>query len=447
VRDPAGRRWDRRIIALAIPAFGALIVQPLFLLIDAAVVGTLGTAPLAGLGIASTVVGTIFGLAIFLAYGTTASVSRRFGASDVEGAVGEAIDGMALGLGLGVLVGLGLGLAAPALAGAFGAPEAATAQAVTYLHVVALAMPFGLAALAGVGALRGLQDTRTTFVVSASAVAVNAVLCVVLVMTLHRGIGGSAAATVVAEAVAAVGYLFAVRQRAKAAHVRMRPTRSGLLAGLRDGIPIFWRTGMLRASLLLATAAAAHLGTQSLAAYQVTFTVWYTLNFALDAMAIAAQALVGSTLGSGDASGARVAAKRVTQWGMGFGVVLALVLLALTPLIPDLFTQDQTVRTLIIGALPIVAAQQLLAGPVTSLDGVLLGAGDFRFLAIASTIVFVAYAPAVVWVMVSHAGLNWLWVALAWWLLVRLVLLAWRARGPAWSVVGTSRPASAGSAS
>jgi putative MATE family efflux protein len=434
-------------LALAIPAFGALIVQPLFLLIDAAVVGTLGTAPLAGLGIAATVVGTILGLAIFLAYGTTARVSRRFGAGDLEGAVGEAIDGMALGVGLGALVGVGLALTAPALASAFGAPAAATAQAATYLRVVAIALPFALAALAGVGALRGLQDTRTTFVVSASAVAVNAVLCVVLVIALHRGIGGSAAATVVAEAVAAGGYLFAVRQRARAAHVRLRPTRSGLLAGMRDGIPIFWRTGMLRASLLLATAAAAHLGTASLAAYQVTFTVWYTLNFALDALAIAAQALVGSTLGGGDAAGARVAAKRVTQWGVGFGVVLALVLLALTPFIPALFTQDATVRALIIGALPIVAAQQLLAGPVTSLDGILLGAGDFRFLAIASTIVFVAYVPAVVWVMVSGAGLNWLWAALAWWLLVRLVLLTWRARGTAWSVVGTSRPVSSGPAS
>ena len=96
------REIDRAIARLALPAFGALVAQPLFLLIDAAIVGTLGTEALAGLGAASTIFGAVVGLCIFLSYAATAAVARLFGAGDRAGALSQGVDGMVLGVVLGV---------------------------------------------------------------------------------------------------------------------------------------------------------------------------------------------------------------------------------------------------------------------------------------------------------------------------------------------------------
>ncbi|MGD9955376.1 MAG: MATE family efflux transporter [Candidatus Nanopelagicales bacterium] len=433
VRRPAASPGSlREILVLAVPALGALVAQPLFVLVDAAIVGTLGTLPLAGLGAAATLVSLVLGLCIFLAYATTSSVARRVGEGRWDAAVAEGVEGMALGPGLGAVLAVGTWLAAEPLVAALGASPEVTPYAVTYLHVIAFGFPAALVAMAGVGVLRGLQDTRTTLLVTLLAVGVNLVLAFVLVVGLGYGIGGSAAATAVAEVVQAAAYVAVVVRVARQRGVRIAPSGLGMLAAARTGGPLFVRTVVLRAVFLVAAAVAARLGDADLAAYHVSFQVWILLSLAADALAIAGMALLGRYLGAGDAAGARHVTARLVRLGVAMGVVLALLVLVCVPWLPSLFSSDPLVRSLIAAALVVAALQQPLSSPVFVLDGVLIGAGDGRWLAGAGLVMLLAFLPAAWLVLDRDLGVVGLWWALTWFMVVRGALLAWRARGDRW---------------
>jgi putative MATE family efflux protein len=438
--QPSGHRsLDGAIWRLAIPAFGALVAHPLFLLTDAAIVATLGTTPLAGLGAATTIVATLVGLAIFLAYATTASVARRLGAGDRAGALDQGIDGMVLGLGLGVVLAIIMWFGAQPLVIALGTSPEATDQAVIYLRIVAVSMPAMLGVLAGVGVLRGLQDTKTTLYVTIAQVGLNLLLSVLLVLVLGFGIAGSAIGTAVAEVVGLIAYGFVIVRLARREGSRLRPSGAGVLRSVRDGVPLFIRTIALRVVFLVAAAVAARLGDDTLAAWHVTSTLFFTLALSLDALAIAGQALLGRTLGAGDVEASRYVTRRLVLWSTLLGVGLTVFVLVIRPWLPGWFSEDAAVIALISSALIIVAIQQPLAGVTFALDGVLIGAGDMRFLAIAQTVVMVLFLPAA-WVVFNLGlGLDGLWWAMAWFLLIRAIILGWRARGSAWLVTGLTR--------
>ncbi len=422
----------REILRLAVPALGALVAQPLFVLVDAAIVGTLGTVPLAGLGAAATLVSLVLGLCIFLAYATTSSVARRVGEGRWDAAVSEGVEGMALGLGLGAALSVATWLLAEPAVVALGASAEVTPYAVTYLHVVALGFPAALVAMAGVGVLRGLQDTRTTLLVTLVAVSVNLGLAAFLVLGLHLGIGGSAAATAVAELVQASAYVAVLVRVARRHGVAVRPSGVGMLGAARTGGPLLARTVVLRSVFLIAAAVAARLGDADLAAFHVSFQVWMLLALAADALAIAGMALLGRYLGAGDADGARRVTGRLVRLGAVMGAALGLLVLLCVPWLPALFGHDPEVRALIAASLVVAAVQQPLAAPVFVLDGVLIGAGDGRWLAGAGLVMLAAFAPAAYLVLVRDLGVVGLWWALTWFMAVRGVLLALRSRGDAW---------------
>ncbi|HZJ29553.1 MAG TPA: MATE family efflux transporter, partial [Solirubrobacterales bacterium] len=307
---------DREILRLAVPAVGALIAEPLFLLADSAMVGHLGTTPLAGLGLASAVLQTIIGLMVFLAYSTTPAVARWLGAGDRGRAVSVGIDGLWLALGLGVLLALAGWFATPLLVAAFGAEPAVAAAAVTYLGLSMLGLPAMLLVFAATGLLRGLQDTRTPLWVAGIGFAVNIVLNLLFIYGLGLGIAGSAIGTVVAQWGMVAVYLGVIVRQARRDGARLRPHRTGMLLGAASGGWLFLRTVSLRAAMLLAVFVAARLGSPELAAFQIAMTLFATLAFALDALAIAAQALVGRGLGAGDLAGVRAVLRRCLEWGV-----------------------------------------------------------------------------------------------------------------------------------
>ena len=440
LRSVTRRPLDRSIARLAVPAFGALLAQPLFLLVDAAIVGTLGTEALAGLGAASTIFGAVVGLCIFLSYAATAAVARLLGAGDRSGALSQGLDGMALGLVLGIVLAItGFALAEP-LIHLLGTSAEVMPYAVTYLRVIAISFPAVLGVLAAVGVLRGLQDTRTTLYVTLAMVVANLVLCLVFVIGLGWGIGGSAAATGIAELIGLVAYAAILLRTARREGVPLRPSGVGVLRSARDGVPLLVRAIALRGVLVIASAVAARLGDAELAAYHVTVTLFFALALALDAVAIAGQALLGKTLGAGDVQASRVITRRIVWWSVWLGVALGVIVLALRPWLPGWYGDDAQVATLISSALLVLALLQPLSGIVFALDGVLIGAGDTRWLAWAQIAVFVAFLPAA-WLVLDRAwGIDALWWALGWFLFVRAVLLVWRARGSAWLVTGAVRP-------
>ncbi|WP_183428498.1 MATE family efflux transporter [Leifsonia aquatica] len=435
------RPVDREILRLAVPALGSLIAEPVFLLADSAMVGHLGVAPLAGLGIASAVLQTIVGLMVFLAYSTTPAVARRLGAGDERGAVAAGVDGTWLALGLGVVLAAAGWFAAPALVGLFGASAEISAQATRYLELSMLGLPAMLIVFAATGLLRGLQDTRTPLAVAVAGFAANIVLNYLFIYVAGWGIAGSAAGTVAAQWGMVLVYVVVVARHARRVGAPLLPHHSGIGRSARAGGWLLLRTASLRAAMLLAVFAATRLGPDELAAFQVTMTIFATLAFALDALAIAAQALIGKGLGAGDLEQVRAVLRRCLQWGVGAGVVLGAVTVLLSPVAAGLFTSDATVASLLPVGLALVGISAPLGGYVFVLDGVLIGAGDARYLAltgIANVAVFVPLALAVVaWGGHDAAGLAWLTAAFVFgYLGARAVTLGLRARGRVWMRAG-----------
>jgi putative MATE family efflux protein len=429
----------REVLRLAVPAFVTLVAEPVFLLADSVIVGHLGTVQLAALGVAAAALATVANIFVFLAYGTTGAVARRLGAQDHRGALSLGVDGLWLALVLGLAAAVAMLLLAPDLASWLGARGQVQASATTYLRISSLSVPAMLLNFASTGVLRGLQDTRTPLVVALVGFPANIVLNVTLVYGAHLGIAGSAWGTALAQLGMSTALICVVVRLARrdGASLHAHPTR--VLGAAREGFPLLLRTLSLRGVLLTTTWVAAGLGVVSLAAYQVSSTVWSTLTFALDALAIAGQALTGRYLGAGDVAGARAATRLMLWWGLGAGAVFTLGLLALHRVLPLAFTTDPRVRAALAGALIVVAIGQPLSGWVFVLDGVLIGAGDARWLAVMQLALLLAYLPIAVLVRTHASDVATLWWAFTLWMLLRGAALGWRARSDAWLVTGATR--------
>ena len=432
---------DREILRLAVPAFLALVAEPLFLLSDAAIVGHLGTPELAGLGVAAVILQTVVGLCVFLAYGTTASVARHLGAGDLRAALAQGIDGVWLAVIIGTLATVGGIVLTPTLVGAFDTGQEVSGHAETYLAIAFLGTTPLLVMLATTGVLRGLQDTRTPLLVAVAGNGLNIALNVVLVYGLDLGIAGSAIGSVVAQVLSAAWLVVVVVRAAREQGAPLSPDRAGIRASAHAAVALVIRTLALRACLLVGTYAVTRAGGQAsdvnVATHQIAITLWGFLAFALDAIAIAAQALTGRALGGGDVDNTRALTRRMIRWGWGSGIVAGLGLAALSPFIGALFTSDPAVRDALVPVLVVAALGQPLAGVVFVLDGVLIGAGDGAFLAWAGLVVLAAYAPAALWAATLPHGLVAVWIAMTVVFMgARGALLSWRARGDRWLVTG-----------
>lgn len=433
---PSARALDREIFALAIPAFATLVSEPLLLAADSAIVGHLGTSQLAGLGVAANILGILAGLSIFLAYGTTGTVARRLGAGDRAAALAGGVDGMILGVGLGVVLCLALQLMLPTVIGWYGVEPVVADAATRYLRIAACGLPSVLLLLASTGVLRGLQDTRTPLYVAVITNLVNILLNLGLVYGLHLGIAGSALGTLVAQT-AAAGYLAAIIIRgARREHAEIQLRLGGVLAAARSGVWLVARTATLHAAITLTTLVAAAGGVVVLAAHQVVSSLWMLLVFALDAIAIAGQAIIGRQLGAGEVAQARSITRRMVGWGVVSGVVFGGLVLVTEPLYIGVFSPDAAVQQLVGRVLVVVAVVTPIAGVVFVLDGVLIGAGDGRYLALAGLISLLAYAPLALVVAAQQGGLFWLWLAYGGYITARMITLALRARSDRWMRVG-----------
>ncbi|MEU8928646.1 MATE family efflux transporter [Streptomyces sp. NPDC048409] len=439
IPEATRRRHDREIVALAVPAFGALVAEPLFVMADSAIVGHLGTAQLAGLGVASALLTTAVSVFVFLAYATTAAVARRVGAGDLPAAIRQGMDGIWLALLLGVgIIAVTLPLA-PGIVDLFGASATAGPYATTYLRISSLGIPAMLIVLAATGVLRGLQDTRTPLYVAVGGFVANAALNAGLVYGAGLGIAGSAWGTVIAQCAMAVVYLTVVVRGARRHGASLRPDAAGIRASAQAGAPLLVRTLSLRAVLMIATAVAARLGDADIAAHQIVLSLWSLLAFALDAIAIAGQAIIGRYLGAGDTAGAREACRRMVQWGIATGVALGLLVVIARPFFLPLFSSDPTVKDIALPALLIVALSQPISGVVFVLDGVLMGAGDGPYLAGAMVVTLAVFTPVALLVPAFGGGLTALWAAMTLMMVTRMLTLWLRTRSGRWIVTGATR--------
>jgi MATE family, multidrug efflux pump len=430
-RSMRPRSLDREVFALALPALGALAAEPLYVLVDTAIVGHLGTTQLAALAIAATVLSTAFTLFNFLTYGTTAQVARLHGAGrDRDAALlGSQALWLALAIGALLLV-LLAALAVPAVALMGGEDEVAEG-AVTYLRIAALGAPFFMLASAGQGFLRGIGDLRTPLLILVAAHAVNVVLELLFVYGFDWDLAGSAWGTVIAQA--GMGLAFVEVQRRAGFEP---PVLARIRSLMRIGGEIAVRTSALLGSFLVASAVLARVGAASLAAHQIAFQLFVFLALVLDALAIAAQVLVGRLLGAGDAARARAAAVRVILWSVvvasGFGVVL----LALGGVIPEVFTDDPLVVDRAQEIWWLFAALMPLNGLVFALDGILIGAGDTRFLMWGMLSAAALYVPVALLALDQGWGIVGVWCGLAGLIGVRALTCGLRFLGSRWVLTG-----------
>ena len=431
---------DREILRLALPALGALAAEPLYVLADTAIVGRLGVRPLAGLAVAGLVLTEAFAVFNFLAYSTTAGVARFVGAGDRRRAAELGVDGLWLALGLGTaLAVVGLVISSP-LVDVMGASARVQPYALTYLRISLLGAPMLLVTLAGTGYLRGLQDTRTTLVVAVAANTANLALEVLFVFGFGWGIAGSAWGTVIAQTGSAAAFAVIAARAARPAGASRWPRRAGLRKVAVVGGPLIVRTASLIIVFVAATNLAARIGDREVAAHEIAFQVFMFLALSLDALAIAGQAMIGRFLGASDAHEARAAAQRMLEWGVAVGIGLAVLLTVTRPWLAAVFTDVPGVRTLAEELLLVVALLQPLNAVVFVLDGVLIGAGDQRYLAramVAATLL--GFVPAAALVSGLDAGVVALWGALAVWFVARGLGVGLRYAGTRWQVTGAVR--------
>ncbi|MFB9778038.1 MATE family efflux transporter [Brevibacterium otitidis] len=415
------------------PALGALAAEPVFLLADTAMIGHVGPDALGALAIAATILHTVLGLMIFLAYATTPRVARKLGEGDVPAAIGAGFDGIWLALLTSlVLLALGLPLLDVPISWFHPTPEVA-AGAHSYLAISWWGLPFMLTVIAATGLLRGLQDTKTPLRVAVGGFLANIALNAVFIYGFGMGVAGSALGSVLAHVGMCAIYLVIAVRAARRHRAPVRPDWSGVLASARTSGWLLVRNMSLRAAMIVLIVLATGLGTVQLAAVQIIQTLFNSLALVLDALAIAGQAMIGLQLGHRNRQRVAAINRRLIQWGIGFGVLVGIVLAVLSPLIGYVFTSDPAVRSLLMPLIIVLAIGMPVAGYVFTLDGVLMGAEDARYLAFAQLSAFLLYCGILALIYTQWPTVTVLWACFGLgFVAMRALGLGWRVRNDGW---------------
>ncbi|WP_051111105.1 MATE family efflux transporter [Rhodococcus rhodnii] len=437
VRPVSGDVSARTIFALAFPALGVLAAEPLYLLFDTAVVGRLGALDLAGLAVGGLVLAQVTTQLTFLSYGTTARASRRHGSGDRAGAVGEGVQATWLAVAVGLVIVVLAQFVAGPVVGVLAGDSGIAASAESWLRIAIVGAPLVLVSMAGNGWMRGVQNTVRPLRFVIAGLGLSALLCPVLVHgmwgTPELGLEGSAIANVIGQSLTAVLFVVALARE----RVPLRPDLAVMKAQAVMGRDLVARSLAFQACFLSAAAVASRFGAASVAAHQVVLQLWNLVTLMLDSLAIAAQTLVGAALGSRHAGSARRIARRVTVWSAIFGAGLAALFAAGYTVIPRLFTSDDGVLDQMDSAWWFFVAIMPIAGIVFALDGVLLGAGDVKFLRNATLLCAITGFLPLIWLSLAFGwGLVGIWSGLTLFVVLRMVAVVWRFRSNRWSIEG-----------
>ncbi len=412
---------ERKIVRLAIPALGTLAVEPVYVLVDTAIVGRLGTPQLAGMAIASIILLNVVSVLSVLEY-VTPDIAFAIGAGRPDDAKRTAAHGLWLSMLIGVPAAALLALVARPLCWLIGGRGEVLEHATTYLSISAIGVPFVLIAFLGHGVLRGYNDLRTPLKIVVVANIANLVLEIVAVYGLHLGVAGSAGSTVLVQAVAAVVFLVAMRQHLTS----VRPAWLHYRPLLTNGAHMAVRSVAMYTVWNVSTIIAAHLDAPTLAANQVVTQIFMFLALMLDALAVPLHSLVAGELGQGNPDGAERIGRISVRLSLLAAGVLAAILLALTPVIPLVFTTDPAVRSRLIGALLVLAVMQFPGAIAFALDGALIGAHDMAWLARQAIRNLVSFAPLAIATLVwPRLGLAGIWGAQMCWMTMR-AMVNWR---------------------
>lgn len=434
-RSTAGRSVGRDILLLALPALGVLAANPLYLLLDTAIVGRLGTAQLAALAAGAAIQSTVTTQLTFLSYGTTARSSRFYGAGQRDKAVAEGVQSTWVALGVGTLLALVVGVFAQPLAQALAGDYDTSVRAAQWMRVAALAVPMTLVIMAGNGWLRGVQNTRLPFYLTLCGLVPGAALLPVLVG--RYGLVGSAVSNVIGMGITSLLFVVVLAREHRSYGGSWAPRWDVIKQQLVLGRDLILRSLSFQVSLLTAASVAGRFGVVALAAHQLMLQLWNFLTLVLDSLAIAAQTLTGAALGRGGAAQARAVGLQALRYSMFFAVALSGVFAVFGTQIQGLFTSDPEVMDTLRVPWLLLIAMIVAGGAVFALDGVLLGASDAAFLRNLTLFSLLAVAlPIIVASGIFGWGLTGIWVGQLAQVVVRLVGVVWRFRSMRWAVSG-----------
>lgn len=424
----------RQIFALALPALGVLAANPLYLLLDTAVVGRLGTAELAALAAGAAIQSTVTTQLTFLSYGTTARSSRLYGAGKREGAVAEGVQATWVAVVVGLCLSTLIWTLAQPIAYWLTNDTDTSIAAASWMRVAALAIPLTLIIMAGNGWMRGVQNTRLPLKLTLAGLIPGAVLLPILVDRF--GLVGSAIANVIGMGIAAALFLIVLVREHSQSGGGWAPNWSIISQQLVLGRDLILRSLSFQISLLAAAAVAGRFGVAVLAAHQIMLQLWNFLTLVLDSMAIAAQTLTGAALGTGQIERAKSVGVQAARYSTIFGLVLAAVFAVLARPIQSVFTQDAAVFAELTVPWWLLIAMIVTGGVVFALDGVLLGASDAAFLRnLTITSVLGTFVPITLLSVQFGWGLTGIWAGHLASVLLRLAGVVWRFRSMRWARV------------
>lgn len=432
----ASSSLSRRVLSIALPALGALIAEPIFVLIDSAMVGHLGSEPLAGLGVASAIVQTLVYLFVFLLFSTTTRAAQAYGRRDIPGALSVGVQSVYLAVGIGSVLAVSMFFAAPWLLSFFEASPEALPHAHAYLRASSPGVVGMFVVMAATGTLRGLHDTRAALAVSVVGAVVNVALNATFIYGLGLGVAGSGVGTSVTQLLmaGALVYFMGVHSRRLYAsfivgetcapslrsQVVLRPSLAGVHASVRDGAWLLVRTIGLRIALMSTLFVATQLGVLAVAAHHIAWTVWGFTAFTLDALAIAGQTLFASA-SANEAARAEIRDRHpdvlgeysraellrlLTRWALGTGALLGVVLALITPFLPGFFSTDPQVISATHMPLLIACVSMPVAAVIFLYDGIMMGADRASFLAKWGMLILLVHLPALWLVGVAAEGVK-----------------------------------------
>ncbi|MDO4913025.1 MAG: MATE family efflux transporter [Bifidobacteriaceae bacterium] len=437
----ATRELNKKILSIAIPTFGQLFAESALVLVDTAIVGHISTQALSGLSIGSGLILTAVGLCVFLAYGTTSQVGTLMGAGKRKQALETGINGIWLALSIGIAISIILFLFAEPMSYVLGARGEILDNSVTYIHTMVFGVPGALLVYAANGIFRAANKASLPLIAACVGTAVNILLDLAFVFGLHLGIAGSGYATFIAQWVMGLIVAIPAFTWARKLKANIMPQVKSIVSTAQNGFMLFLRTLAMRTALVTNIILATNMGAQVLASYQVVNAHFNFVMNMLDAIAIAGQALVANELGAQHKQQAQNLLHYCAKVGFYSGILIGVLLIILGFTTPHFYSNDSAVITLITAGMCVLGLFLPLSGWMWALDGILIGAGDYTYLAKTCLIVVLAYIPSayIMYELCTIYSSTQIIRTILLWLLIcisfiggRAICNGLRARGTAW---------------
>jgi putative MATE family efflux protein len=432
------KNLNKNIIKLAVPVALENVLHMAVFIVDIIMIGRLGTAPVAAVGLAGALSFIISMIFSALNVGTTALVARSFGAKEKDEAREVAGQSIFISLIFGLTISPFIVYFADNILVLMSAEENVVALGSGYLKIVLSFFIFRLIILTGTSIFRGAGDTRTPMIITLITNCVNILFNWLLIFGIwffpRMEVAGAAWATSIAYTTGASLIFYKLLSRKSILTISfkniIKVNRSIIKRILRISLPATIDASLTQMGYLFFIKIVAMLGTVSLAAHQIAIRIEALSFMPGFALAIATATIVGQSLGAKKPDLARLSMRKNCQIALVMMGFFAFIFLAFAKPMAKVFHPEQDVLALSAYCVMIAALEQPALAIYMVYSGGLRGAGDTlspMIVTIAGTLCFhlpVAYVFGIVlkWGLAGiwfGAALDWILRSIAVYVLFR----------------------------